>query len=61
MPTRPPQEGWDLHCHTVFSDGTRTPREMVQEAKSLGLHGVAIADHDTTAGWEEAGPAARSR
>lgn len=57
MPTRPPQEGWDLHCHTVFSDGTRTPREMVQEAKSLGLHGVAIADHDTTAGWEEAGQA----
>ncbi|MEE1295302.1 MAG: PHP domain-containing protein [Bifidobacterium sp.] len=50
----PPAEGWDLHCHTVFSDGTRTPLEMVREAKAIGLHGVGIADHDTTAGWPDA-------
>lgn len=50
----PPTVGWDLHCHTVFSDGTVTPAGMIQEAGRLGLHGVAIADHDTTAGWQEA-------
>lgn len=49
-----PREGWDIHCHTVFSDGTETPDTLLDEATSLGLHGVAIADHDTTAGWESA-------
>ena len=50
----PPAQGWDIHCHTVFSDGTETPRTLVAQARKLGLHGVAIADHDTTAGWDEA-------
>ena len=50
----PPAQGWDIHCHTVFSDGTETPRTLVAQARKLGLHGVAIADHDTTAGWGEA-------
>lgn len=45
--------GWDLHCHTVYSDGTATPEELVQQASSLGLQGVAITDHDTTAGWSD--------
>lgn len=54
-----PGQGWDIHCHTVFSDGTCTPRELVCQAKRLGLHGVAITDHDTTAGWEQAAEAAR--
>lgn len=52
-------EGWDLHTHTVFSDGTYTPRELIEQAQSLGLHGVAITDHDTTAGWQEASQAAQ--
>lgn len=55
----PPQAGWDIHCHTVYSDGTETPRTLVREAVRRGLHGVAIADHDTTAGWREAEQAAR--
>ena len=50
----PPAQGWDIHCHTVFSDGTETPRTLVEQARKLGLHGAAIADHDTTAGWGEA-------
>lgn len=50
----PPAQGWDIHCHTVFSDGTETLRTLVEQARKLGLHGVAIADHDTTAGWDEA-------
>ena len=31
-----------------------TLRTLVEQARKLGLHGVAIADHDTTAGWDEA-------
>lgn len=54
----PPTSGWDLHCHTVFSDGTETPRTLVRDAKELGLHGVAVTDHDTTAGWAQARRAA---
>ena len=54
----PPAQGWDIHCHTVFSDGTETLRTLVEQARKLGLHGVAIADHDTTAGWPEAEAAA---
>ena len=52
--------GWDLHCHTVFSDGTVTPRGMVEQAQQLGLEGLAITDHDTNAGWDEARQAAQS-
>ncbi|KAA8818829.1 PHP domain-containing protein [Bifidobacterium vespertilionis] len=52
-------QGWDLHCHTAFSDGTETPRTLIRQAKALGLAGVAITDHDTTAGWAEAEAASR--
>lgn len=40
----------DLHLHTVFSDGTYTPEELIREAFSLGLSAVAVVDHDTVAG-----------
>lgn len=50
--------GWDLHCHTVFSDGTMTPEQMVALAGKQGLAGLAITDHDTNAGWEMAAEAA---
>ena len=43
----------DLHIHTTASDGTLTPAEVVDLAKSLGLEAIAITDHDTAAG---AGP-----
>lgn len=59
FPVTAPVEGWDIHCHTVFSDGTETPQTLVRQAKAAGLRGVAIADHDTTAGWQEAQDAAR--
>ena len=52
--------GWDLHCHTVFSDGTVTPQGMVEQAQQLGLEGLAITDHDTNAGWDEARQAAKA-
>ena len=42
----------DLHTHSVFSDGTYTPGEIIAEAKRLGLI-VALTDHNTAAGLPE--------
>lgn len=50
----------ELHCHTTFSDGTLTPTELVAEAVQRGVRVLAITDHDTCAGWEEAIAAAES-
>ncbi len=44
----------DLHTHTCVSDGTDTPKELVTKAAKLGLAAVAITDHDSLAGLEEA-------
>lgn len=52
-------ERWDLHCHTVYSDGTAIPEDLIMQAKLAGLHGVAITDHDTTAGWDDFRAAAK--
>ena len=38
---------FDLHMHTVFSDGKNTAEEMVQEAIRLGLETVGISDHSS--------------
>src|SRR5258708_14753720 len=48
----------DLHTHSSCSDGTDTPAELVEAAKGAGLDVVALTDHDTTAGWDEAAAAA---
>ena len=44
----------DLHTHTSCSDGTDSPRELVNKAIVQGLEVLGISDHDTTAGWTEA-------
>ncbi len=44
----------DLHTHTTCSDGTDSPRELVNKAIVKGLEVLGITDHDTTTGWEEA-------
>lgn len=44
----------DLHTHTTFSDGSQTPTRLVEEAAALGLSAVAVTDHDTVDGLEEA-------
>jgi len=44
----------DLHAHTTASDGTLTPAELVSLAKKTGLQAVAITDHDTIDGVQEA-------
>jgi predicted metal-dependent phosphoesterase TrpH len=48
----------DLHAHSTASDGTVTPAGLVDEALALGLSGLAITDHDTLEGIEEARRAA---
>ena len=47
----------DLHAHSSASDGTMTPSELVRAAADAGLDVVALTDHDTTAGWDEASAA----
>lgn len=49
----------DLHTHSTASDGTQSPADLIAEAAAVGLDVVAITDHDTTAGWDEAAAAAR--
>ncbi|MDT4912716.1 MAG: 3,5-nucleoside bisphosphate phosphatase [Pseudonocardiales bacterium] len=44
----------DLHTHSTASDGTDTPAQLMDVAARAGLDVVAITDHDSTAGWEEA-------
>jgi 3',5'-nucleoside bisphosphate phosphatase len=46
--------GYDLHTHTTRSDGTFTPSEVVDLAAELELTGIAITDHDTVDGLDEA-------
>jgi 3',5'-nucleoside bisphosphate phosphatase len=49
---------YDLHTHSLCSDGTRAPAEVVTLAADVGLSGLALTDHDTCAGWDEARRAA---
>lgn len=48
----------DLHTHSVASDGTDAPADLVAAAAAAGLGVVALTDHDTTRGWAEAADAA---
>ncbi|MCD2194347.1 PHP domain-containing protein [Actinomycetospora endophytica] len=47
----------DLHLHSNASDGTDTPGELVRKAVDAGVTTLALTDHDTTAGWDEAAAA----
>ena len=51
----------DLHTHSRASDGTDEPAEVIAAACAAGLDVVALTDHDTTAGWAQAGAEARRR
>jgi predicted metal-dependent phosphoesterase TrpH len=47
----------DLHAHSDRSDGTTTPQQVVLAAAAAGLDVVALTDHDTATGWDEAAEA----
>jgi len=50
----------DLHCHSYYSiDGISSPEKLIRTALKKGLDGIALTDHDTTKGWEEAKKAAQ--
>lgn len=40
----------DLHTHSVFSDGTYTPAQLICEAEERNLTAIALTDHNTVAG-----------
>ncbi|MDL2229125.1 PHP domain-containing protein [Treponema sp. OttesenSCG-928-L16] len=48
----------DLHTHSSASDGSLTPRQLIAEAHSRGISAIALTDHDTIDGNDEAAAAA---
>src|SRR5260370_1148343 len=46
----------DLHSHTNQSDGSCSPEELIAEARRVGVHILAITDHDTFTGYDQALP-----
>lgn len=44
----------DLHCHSTCSDGTFSPTEVVKKAHEKGVKMLALTDHDTILGIDEA-------
>jgi 3',5'-nucleoside bisphosphate phosphatase len=50
----------DLHTHSNCSDGALTPTALVERAKGAGVDVLALTDHDTVAGLDEADGAART-
>lgn len=51
----------DLHTHSVFSDGTDTPAQLLDRAEKMGLRAIALTDHNTVAGLPPFLEAARGR
>lgn len=47
----------DPHTHSAYSDGTDTPAQLLAFAARAGLDAIALTDHDTTAGWDQAASA----
>ena len=43
----------DLHTHSVFSDGTYTPTQLIEEAVKIGLSAIVLSDHNTVDGLPE--------
>jgi predicted metal-dependent phosphoesterase TrpH len=44
----------DLHTHSTRSDGLDTPSQLVASAAKAGINVLALTDHDTVSGWDEA-------
>ena len=43
----------DLHTHSLYSDGSQTPKELLREADAIGLSAIALTDHNTVDGLYE--------
>ena len=51
----------DLHLHTLFSDGTYTPEELILAAAKQDLSAIAVVDHDTVDGLDPVIEAAKAK
>ncbi|MDJ0739784.1 MAG: PHP domain-containing protein [Gammaproteobacteria bacterium] len=51
---------FDLHAHSTASDGSLTPTQLIQRAHAAGVGTIALTDHDTLEGLNEAAQAARA-
>ena len=51
----------DLHTHSIFSDGTYTPAQLIDAAVELGLSAIALTDHNTVDGLPDFLSAARGK
>ncbi|MEA3641047.1 MAG: PHP domain-containing protein [Lamprobacter sp.] len=51
----------DLHTHSTASDGTLAPRDLIERAAQQGVEVLALTDHDTLAGLDEASEAAHAQ
>lgn len=63
MPDRPmpqPDLNVDLHCHSVVSDGTLSPIDLVERAHRNGVDVLALTDHDEVRGLADAGARAEA-
>lgn len=45
---------YNFHMHTIHSDGQLKPKELIKQAISIGLKGLAITDHHTINGYQQA-------
>ncbi len=52
-------DNFDLHNHSTSSDGLLSPTQLIELAARTGCDAIALTDHDTTAGLEEAAAAAQ--
>lgn len=52
-------QGVDLHTHSNISDGTLSPEQLVRAAGEIGIHTLALTDHDTMDGLIQAEGAAK--
>lgn len=50
----------DLHCHSYFSDGELSPKELIEKAQAQQIQCLSLTDHDTVAGYSELCEAAAS-
>lgn len=44
---------FDLHCHSIFSDGALSPKELISKAENRKLKYLSLTDHDTVLGYPE--------
>ncbi|PTQ89567.1 PHP domain-containing protein [Agitococcus lubricus] len=51
----------DLHSHSLYSDGTESPSDLVAQAAAAGVEMLALTDHDSVAGLAEAQAAAKQQ